>query len=377
MQGVHVSVGVLEIEISELDVARHIGHWLHIGGIHHVHLGIQQLADTLEGGSATGGHVDQIRNRHNGPDDGVKVADELHQLTGIEAAGIHQVTAVAQNHAHDAFHEAHDHDTEQNGCPGKFDVCFFVFLVELAEVPQLLGFLNESLHHSDAGVAFLGEVGKVGEGLLAGLPLFAHVVAHQNGACQQKAHGDQTERRQRRIHGEHFVDGQAAQEGSVEAFHNAPAVALLEVIHIVGEQTHQIAHLVHLVVLPGQFLAVAKHTVAHVGLHENGAAHEAHTPQKPTDDHKENDHQQGRANFIQQKLHIEGLHNAALEHLPVDHTVDDHLVQLRDQQLQVVHGDQRCKTQKDQRQKPQIVPIDMLTEYHGISPLFLITMLNT
>ena len=37
--------------------------------------------------------------------DGRKVANELHQLSGVELALVHQIAAVAQDHAHDAFHE--------------------------------------------------------------------------------------------------------------------------------------------------------------------------------------------------------------------------------------------------------------------------------
>ena len=56
-------------------------------------------------------------------------------------------------------------------------------------------------------------------------------------------------------------------------------------------------------------------------------------------------------------------------HIPLVHPVDDHLVKLRNHQLQIVHRPQRQQPNQQMGGILQIVPIDVLSEYHILPPL--------
>ena len=68
LQGVVVGVGVAEGQVAEFDVALHIGQGLHVLPVLDGDFRIQQLAHSLQGSLATGGHVDEFCHGHNGPD---------------------------------------------------------------------------------------------------------------------------------------------------------------------------------------------------------------------------------------------------------------------------------------------------------------------
>ena len=85
--------------MAELDAALRVGQIGHAGAVSHVNGGVQQLADAVEGRLAAGGFFNQHRDGHNGPDDGLKVTDVLHQLARVEAARVHEVAAVAEDDA--------------------------------------------------------------------------------------------------------------------------------------------------------------------------------------------------------------------------------------------------------------------------------------
>ena len=171
---------------------------------------LQQLSDPFDGGFSPGGHVDQFGHGHNGPDDGVEVADKLHKLAGVEAVCVDQIAAIAQDDADHTLHKQHDQHTEGDGGASEGNVGVLVVSVELPEVPQLFGLLDEGLDHRNAGEALLREVGQAGEGCLPGIPLFGKLLAHQNGGGQQQRHGNQGEQGEQMIHPPHFDDGEAA-----------------------------------------------------------------------------------------------------------------------------------------------------------------------
>ena len=253
VQRVIISVGIAEGQIPEFDIAPDILQRLHAGSVHHILFGIQKLTDALYGSSAAAGHIDHIRHSHDGPDNGGKIADKLHQLTGVEAAfipqvtAVHQIAAVAKDNTDHALHKGHDQNTEQNRDLGKFNIGLFVFPVQLLKSPQLLALFDEGLDHRDTGKALLRKIGQVGKGLLPLFPFLAHIVAQHDAGGHQQAHGDQRKACEHGVHPPHFDNGQRPQKGCVKKFHDTPGEALLKSIQIVGIQAHQIAHIVLMV----------------------------------------------------------------------------------------------------------------------------------
>ena len=250
LQGIEFSVGVAEGKVTEFNLSLYLLQLLHVLPVGNVHRCIQQLADPGKRGLAPGGHVDKLRHGHNGPDDGGKVADKLHQLSGVEYAVVHKIAAVAQNHADDALHEQANQDSQQHGNPGVVDVGPLIFLVQAPKGHQLPGLHDKGLNDGNAGKALLGKVREPRKALLAVVPLLLHGAAHDAGHGEQQSHGDQAQHRQPHIHPQHLHRGEGAQKGRVKQLQKAPAEAVLHSLDVIGEQTHQVAHLVHLVILP-------------------------------------------------------------------------------------------------------------------------------
>ena len=365
-QSIEVAVGIAEAQVLEGDLALHVLQFAHAGLVHHVTLGIQLLADTGQGCLATGGHVDELRHSHDGPDDGGEIADEFHQLAGVEPALVNQIAAVTQNDADDALHEEHDHDAHQHRGVGELQIGLLIVLVQLPEGHQFLGFLHEGLDDRNTGEALLREIRKLGKCLLTDVPLLGQVIAQHHRACHQAGHGDQGQHGQGTVHLPHFHNGQQAQQKGIEEHHNAPAEAFLNGVQIVGEQTHQVAHFIHLVILPAQFPGMVKHPVAKLSLHPDGGAEEAHTPQKAADDHGQNNANHGHTDIVQQNVHGKGNGRALHFHHAAVHTVDEHAVQFRNDQLHRVHRHQCQQTHNQPVGIPKIVPVDMLAEYHTL-----------
>jgi hypothetical protein len=113
-----------------------------------------------------------------------------------------------------------------------------------------LALFDESLDDGDAGKALLGEIRQPGVGLLAGIPSLGQLLAHDGSGHQQESHGDQGQQGQHMVHLPHIEHRQRAQQHSVKEHHDAPAEALLHRVQIVGEQAHEAAHLVDLIVFP-------------------------------------------------------------------------------------------------------------------------------
>ena len=115
--------------MAELDAAAgifQIGHAVTVG---HIDGRVQQLGNAVQRCFAAGGLFNQHRNRHDGPDDGLKVADVLHQLARVELAPVDEPAAVTEDNADDRFNKQGDEDLQQCGnfCIGNVD--FLVFLV--------------------------------------------------------------------------------------------------------------------------------------------------------------------------------------------------------------------------------------------------------
>ena len=75
---------------------------------------------------------------------------------------------------------------------------------------------------------------------------------------------DEGKQRQPDVHPPHLIQGQQAQRQCVEEHEHAVAEALLDGVEVVGVQAHQVADLVHLIILLRELTAVVEHTFAQV-----------------------------------------------------------------------------------------------------------------
>ena len=180
--------------MAELDAAFGGGQFVHIDPVGHVDGSIQQLGDAVEGRLAAGGLFDQHRDGHDGPDDGLKVADVLHKLTCVELPAPDEPAAVAQNHADDRLDEQRDQHLEQCCNLGVGDVDLLVLLVEPAEGNQLLELFHKRLDDRNAGKVLLRKVGQVGERLLALLPPPGHDLAHDGAEYEHDRRRNQRQK---------------------------------------------------------------------------------------------------------------------------------------------------------------------------------------
>ena len=170
------------------------------------------------------------------------------------------------------------------------------------------------------------------------------------------------------VHLPHLRHGHGAQNQGIKELHKAPAVALLNGIQVIGEQAHEVAHLVLLVVFPAQIFGMVKHLVPQVSLHPNGRAENGHPPQEPAK-HDGNRHaHHGHTDFVQQERHVKGLLHPVYHHIALVHAVDDHLIQLWNDQLQIVHCPQGKKSQQQVGGIFQVVFVDVFAEYHNCVP---------
>ena len=281
---------------------------------------------------------------------------------------MHEIAAVAQDDAHDALHKGAHHDPHEHGDFGVVDVGGLIFVVQLFEGHQLLGLLHKGLDHRDAGEALLREIRKLREALLPVVPLFRHHLAHNGGAAEEQGHGNQRQSSEQMVHPPHFHNGEGAQNQRIKKLHEAPAEALLDGVQIVGEQAHEITHLIHLVVFPAELLGVAEHSVPQVGFHPDGRPKDGHPPQKPAEHNAHHHGDHGHADFIQQERHVESMLNAVKHHIALVHAVDDHPIQLRNHQLQIVHRPQGQQADQQQGGIAQVIAVDVLAKNHILPP---------
>ena len=356
--------------MAELDAAFGVGQVSHAGAVGHIDGGIQQLGDTVQGGLAAAGLFDQHGHSHDGPDDGLKVADVLHQLAGVESALIDQITAVTQNDADHGLHEQGHQHLQQGGDLRVGHVDLFVFLVQLPEGLQFLVFLDKGLDDRNAGKVLLREIGKAGEGLLPLLPAPGHHLAHLGADGKHDQGRDQSQQGQPHVHGPHLIKGQQTQGQRVEEHQHTVTKALLNGVQVVGVQAHQVADLVHLIVLLGQPAAVVEHPLPQVCRDPHRRAEETDAPQKAPNDHQHHDPDHGQADVLQQHLFGKEQRLTVHHHLAKVHTVDDQPVELRDQKLDVIHRQQGGKAQQQYGSMLEVIPVDVLAEYHCVFPSF-------
>ena len=358
---------VAEGQVPELDAALGGLQVGHAGAVCHIDGGIQQLGDPVEGGLAAGGLFDEHRHGHDGPDDRLEIADVLHELTGVEPAAVDQIAAVAEDDADDRLNEEVDQHFQQGGDLGIGDVDLLVLLVQLPESHQLLQLFDEGLDDRDAGEVLLRKIGQVGKGLLALFPALRHYLAHQRADGEHDESRDEGKDGQLDVHPPHLIKGQQTQRQRIEEHQHAVAKALLNGVEVVGVQAHQVADLVHLIVLLRQLPAVVEHPLPQVRRDPHRRAEEADTPQKAPDDHEHHDPDHRQTDVLQKHFFGKEQRFAVDHHLPKVHAVDDQAVQLRDDQLDVVHHQQCCQPQKQRRGVLEVVAVDILAEYHGFA----------
>ena len=63
-----LSVRIAEAQVTHLNMTLNIGEGHYALSVFYVGLCIQKLTNTVQGSTASGCHIDQIRHRHDGPD---------------------------------------------------------------------------------------------------------------------------------------------------------------------------------------------------------------------------------------------------------------------------------------------------------------------
>ena len=239
-----------------------------------------------------------------------------------------------------------------------------ILFVQLAEGHQLNRFLNERLDHRNTRKVFLSKVGERGERRLTRVPSLLQMMIQNRADSQQKEHRYQREECEYRVHRIHLSDSHKAEEKRVAEHNNAPTEAVLNGFKVVGEEGHKVAHLIDLIILLGEILAVIEHTSAQVSFHSYCRAAEADSPQKAAYHKREDNEYHRQTEPVKQKIYIEW--EAYTVHLneSVVYSVYSHTVYLGYQKLNVVHHHESYKTYDYHRQIPYVIPIYMFTEKH-------------
>ena len=95
LQYIIIAVRIAERQMPEFNTAFWIFKIPYTIPVRHIYRCIHQLRNTIQRSLTAGSLFNQHRNRHDRPDDGFKVADVFHQLSGIELTAINQPAAVA------------------------------------------------------------------------------------------------------------------------------------------------------------------------------------------------------------------------------------------------------------------------------------------
>ena len=335
-QGVVFAKVVTEGQVSEFNFSAYVRNCGSTLAVYHVLLGIKQLFNALERRLAAGGHVDQLGDRHNRPNDRGKVADKLHQLTYVQRSAPNEVAAVAENNANDRFNKQGNGDAEQGRELRILNVRLFVFTVQLFKCPKLFCFLNKCLNNGNTREAFLRKIRKRRERRLTGIPFHHHVFADDEGDDQHNDHGNEGKQGHQSVDLCHFENGKKPQEESICHHHTAPAKGFLHGVKVVGKEGHQVANLVDLIIVLRKILAVVKQTQAQVGLHLDAGTKEADAPCKSSGNHCQNDEHHWFADVVKHKIEIKGEYLAADLHNTRVDAVDEVTVKLGDLQLRIV-----------------------------------------
>ena len=114
---------------------------------------------------------------------------------------------------------------------------------------------------------------------------------------------------------------------------------------------------------------MVEHLVAQVGLHLDGGAENAHAPQEAAEHHGHHDPHHGQADTVQQEVHVKGDGRAVHLHEALVYPVDDLLVQVWQDELDIVHQDQRGQPQQEPPGVFEVIPVNMFSKDHAVLPL--------
>ena len=95
LQYIVLSVRITERQMPKFNTAFWILKIPYAIPVRHIYRCIHQLRNTIQGSLPAGSLFNQHRNRHDRPDDGFKVTDVFHQLSGVEFSTKHQPAAIA------------------------------------------------------------------------------------------------------------------------------------------------------------------------------------------------------------------------------------------------------------------------------------------
>ena len=294
-----------EGEVAEFDFSLHVCNRGSAFAVEYVLFGMEQLVNTLKRCASARGHVNDFGDRHNRPNDRCKVTDELHQLSNVKRLVPNKVAAVAENNANNRLYKQGDRNAEQGREARVVHVGVLVFGVQLFKRPKLLCFLYKCLNDGNAGEAFLREIRKGRECCLALVPFFHHIFTNDERNEQHKDHGNEREQSQELVYLNHFENGEAAKEQSIGKHHSTPAECFLNGVKVVGEQGHQVANLVDLVVVLREVLAMVKQAQAQICLQTNACTKKADAPCKSTNNQGEHNQHHGLADVIEHKVKVE------------------------------------------------------------------------
>ena len=171
------------------------------------------------------------------------------------------------------------------------------------------------------------------------------------------------------VHPPHLDDSQKAEKQGVEEHQNAVTEALLDRVQIVGVKAHEISYLIDLVVFLREHAAVVEHLVAEIGLRPDRCIEEADAPQETAENHGKNDPDHRQTDLVQQNVHGESHGLSVNDNLAAVGAVDHHAVELRHFELKKINQYQCGQSEKQKRCIFEVIPVDILSEYHLFVPL--------
>ena len=95
LQYIIIAVRITKCQMPKFNTAFWIFKIPYAIPVRHIYRRIHQLRNTIQGSLTAGSLFNQHRDRHDRPDDGFKVADVFHQLSGVKFSTKHQPAAIA------------------------------------------------------------------------------------------------------------------------------------------------------------------------------------------------------------------------------------------------------------------------------------------
>jgi hypothetical protein len=185
--------------------------------------------------------------------------------------------------------------------------------------------------------------------ILTLFPFNRHIFSDDETADEHDGHRYHREKSKHRVHTVHLHDRKHTEQKRVKKHHYTHAEAILNRLEIVREKRHKVADLVVLIIILTKLAATVEHSVSKIGLDPYTASEKAYSPQKSAEDHCQNNEQKRSANFVKQKIHIEGLLYAVDDNKALVNAVDNRAVNLGYDKLHIIDKHERKHTEQKQR----------------------------